>query len=165
MPEQAQKPNPYEAPDATSPGVLHSKPRRWPYLFWFGAIAYYAFSALSLPFAHRAWFGEVPVLAIFQIPKSIVKSVAHDLLLYLVHTSGWSRGSASPDYGMTHGWAMLIMVLLPPVIIGAVLWFLCPTANRRRFLIVFAACALIDGLITFWFDSTQSLKLYNTSFF
>jgi len=141
-------------------------PKRWPRIVCRCVCAYYLLSALTLPFVNKVWFGEAPVLALIQVPKSFIKSVVqHECLLPLIHWAGWSRGSASPDYAMTQGWAMGIMVSVPAICFLILLLLVRPFPHHRRLIVAVIMCAILDGIVTIWFDSTSSLKLYNAVYF
>lgn len=144
---------------------LSSARPRWPIVLVAVACWYYLTSATTLPLANYVWFEEIPPLAIIQLPKAILKSVVHDSLLAEVQRLGLSRGSASPDYIMTHGWAMGIMLLIPALLLTAVL-LLAPRVPHRRILIgILLSAAALDAAVTWWFDNTFSLKLFNGSYF
>lgn len=141
-------------------------PKQWPTIACFCVCAYYLLSALTLPFVNKIWLGEAPLLAPIQFPKTFLKSVVqHEGLLPFINWAGWSRGSASPDYAMTQGWAMGIMVCLPALCFTILLLLIRPLPHRGRLIAATIACALLDGIITLWFESTSSLKLYNAIFF
>lgn len=126
---------------------------------------YYVTSATTLPFVNSFWSGEIAPLALVQLPKAVIKSLVHDFLLSEVQRLGLSRGSASPDYIMTHGWAMGIMLAVPALLLTAVL-LLAPRVPYRRVLIgILLSAAAFDAAVTWWFDSTFSLKLFNGSYF
>lgn len=126
---------------------------------------YYVTSATTLPLVDLVWFGEIPPLAVVQLPKAVIKSVVHDFLLAEVQRLGLSRGSRSPDYIMTHGWAMGIMLIVPALLLTAVL-LLAPRVPYRRVLIgILLSAAAFDAMVTWWFDNTFSLKLFNGSYF
>lgn len=129
------------------------------------ACVYYLLSATTLPFVNMLWFGEIAVLAIFQLPKSFLKSVVHKLLLQAVHTFGLSRGSPSPDYIATHGWAMGIMAAAPALLLVTVFALLLRGRARIWLIGMVLLFATIDALVTIWFDSSSNLKLYNGSYF
>ena len=141
-------------------------PRSHRWLNWLTITAsvYYIISAVTLPFANKVWIGEIPVFGLIQLPKAFVKSVIHDVILHAVHRLGYSAGSASPDYGMTHPWAMSSMTAIPAILLITTL--LCLKSGRTRvlYLIAVIACATIDAVVTLWFDAASSLKLYNASF-
>ena len=147
----------------SSGGAAHRK--RWPKRLCLGLCAYYLLSALTLPFVNQWWLGEMAPLALFQSPKGFLKSVIHQGLMSFVTWAGWSRGSHSPDYGATHGWAMGLMASLPLITLIVILLTVRPLPGRSRLIAAAAGCALLDGLITFWFDSASNLKLYNAVFF
>jgi len=159
--------NPYKSSsmDDASAVVTTRTKRRWPVMVAACACVYYAISAITLPFTNAVWFGEIPPLAILQIPKSFIKSVVQEFLLRAVHVLGLSHGSASPDYIATHGWAMVIMAAAPALLLVAVFAFLRRDRMRDRLIAAVLIFALIDAIVTLWFDSTSSLKLYNASYF
>ncbi|MCH9655972.1 MAG: hypothetical protein K0U86_08500 [Planctomycetes bacterium] len=140
--------------------------KRWPGIICKCVCAYYLLSALTLPFVNKVWLGEAPLLALIQVPKSFIKSVVqHECVLPFIHWAGWSRGSASPDYAMTQGWAMGIMVSVPAVCILILLLLVRPFPHHWRWIAAVILCAILDGIVTLWFDSSSSLKLYNAIYF
>jgi hypothetical protein len=143
----------------------NSVARRWPKILVNIAACYYLLSALTLPFVNKFWLGEIPVLALIQLPKSFLKSAIHTPMMSAMHSLGYSHGSFSPDYGATHGWAMAIMVTLPALFIVAVLWKLRKLPQRRTLIVAVLVCASIDAVVTLWFDSVSHLKLFNAMFF
>lgn len=144
---------------------LSSARPRWPFILVAIACWYYVTSATTLPLADFVWFEEIPPLAIIQLPKAVIKSVVHDFLMAEVQRLGLSHGSFSPDYGMTHGWAMAIMLTVPALLLMTVL-LLAPRVPHRRILIgILLSAAAFDAAVTWWFDSTFSFKLFNGSFF
>ena len=156
------KANPYQSSLSNTPTQSQYG---WIDRFAVGACIYYIISAITLPFTNKAWVGEIPVFSILQIPKCILKSVVHDILLHAVHSFGWSRGSASPDYSMTHPWAMTFMLTIPALLL--VLAISYSRTGRTRTALVFSvvACGAIDAVVTLWFDASGSLKIYNGRFF
>ena len=139
--------------------------RRWPVIVAACACVYYGISAMTLPFANVVWLGEIPPLAILQLPKSFTKFVIQRFLLYAVNVLGLSRGSASPDHIATHGWAMVIMAAAPALLLVAVFAFLRRERRRNRLIAAVLIFASIDAIVTIWFDSSSRLKLYNTLYF
>lgn len=105
-----------------------------------------------------------PPLAIIQLPKSFLKSVIHEVLMSAMKGFGWSRGSHSPDYIATHGWAMVLMTTIPALLLIVALTGLRRLRHRRTAIAVILACATIDAVVTLWFDNVSSLKLYNASY-
>lgn len=150
---------------ANAPEIRTSAAHRWPRMLVTFAATYYLLSALTLPFVNKIWLGEIPLLALFQLPKSVLKSVVHPPLLSAMGFLGLSYGSASPDYGATHGWAMAIMVTLPALLIVGLLLMPRQLLQRRILVVVILVCAGIDAVVTLWFDSVSHFKLYNASYF
>ncbi|WP_298862602.1 hypothetical protein [uncultured Gimesia sp.] len=159
------------SPDETGGSEVESAdpavaPKRWPGIVCKCVCAYYILSALTLPFVNKVWLGEATLLALIQMPKSFLKSVVqHEFLLPFIHWAGWSRGSASPNYIMTQGWAMGIMISVPAVCFLILLLLVRPFPHRRRLIAAVIVCAILDGIVTLWFDSTSSLKLFNAIYF
>lgn len=162
--------NPYESPATnvpskplgrTAPGGL------WRHILTAGTglvIAYYALSFTTLPWADDVWLGEMPLLAIPQLPKMHLKSILQDGLIALLPLFGLDAGSPSPNSIRTHPWAMGLMVAGPPLLVAGLLVLTGRGARggRRRGALIGAllAVALVDGLVTFWFDSTSRLTLF-----
>ena len=159
-------PNPYEANHVDDAGDRRpSVKRRWPAIASLLACSYYVVSALSLPFAGRFWVGELPVLAVPQLPKSFLKSAFQHLLLGMVEALGLSRGSRSPDYLATHDLALGLMLALPAVALAVALLLPKRVPNRGWWIAAVLLGAAIDAAVTFWFDHSFSLKLFNASYF
>lgn len=72
--------------------------QRWPWIVAWCASGDFAVSTLTLPFANVIWHGELPPLALIQLPKSLLKSAVHETLMFAIESLGMSRGSFSPDY-------------------------------------------------------------------
>ena len=126
--------------------------------------AWFALSAITLPFVDWFWLGEMAPLALLQLPKSFLKSLVQAGLLSLMHQWGLSCGSASPDFIATHGWALLSAVVIPPMLLITCLSF-WRWPQRRYWLMALVACAACDAVVTLWFDSMSHLKLYNAVYF
>ena len=138
--------------------------RRWPSVIALFACIYYAGSALTLPFVNTIWLGEVPPLAVMQLPKSFLKSVVHEILMSVVNVLGMSQGSFSPDYGATHNWAMGVMTAVPALLLSSMFMLLRHVSHRRRLIAMILICATIDAIVTFWFDNAFDLKLFNARY-
>ncbi|MCO6457836.1 MAG: hypothetical protein J5I93_21225 [Pirellulaceae bacterium] len=160
--------NPYESPATVQPPQPHSPAgarQLWRRVLAVAigvVIAYYAFSSATLPWADDVWLGEVPLLAFPQLPKMHLKSVLQDGLIALLPLFGLDAGSPSPNSIRTHPWAMVLTAAGPPLlVIGLLLLPRSGRVGRRRALIAAVlAVATIDGLVTFWFDSTSRLSLF-----
>jgi hypothetical protein len=155
-------PNPYEpSRHVDAPKQNQPKLRGWLLVFTVLVCAYYVISALTLPAANKIWLGEIPLLALVQIPKAFLKTMVHKALMHAMHGLGISYGSFSPDFGATHGWAMLIMLTLPALLFATVLMRARGLEHRNRWVGLVLLLAAIDGMVTIWFDSVSRLKLFN----
>ena len=154
--------NPYQS-DKVPQGSRRGLADQWPIIVTAFISAYYFLSAITLPIANKVWFGEAPLLSILQIPKSFLKAIAQRLLLSGMDKMGWSFGSASPDYGATHPWAMGVMVALPAIIVTSLLAFNRPS-KWRLCIAAILILSLLDGAVTIWIETTSQLKHYNASF-
>ena len=154
--------NPYHASDLSH--TQKQPPHRWLKRFAGGACVYYILSAVTLPFANKAWIGEIPVFVPLQLPKTFIKSVIHDVFLRCVRQFGWSNGSASPDYRMIHPWAMTCMLTLPALLLIGTLLYFASARLRTVAVIAILACASVDAIVTLGFDAWSGLKIYNASF-
>lgn len=121
---------------------------------------YYAISAATLPFADSVWFGEMPVFAVWQLPKIFLHSYAQTFFMWILSVTGWSAGSPSPDMMATQPYAMTAMVMLPgcmPLLLAAVSRSL---KNVRVPAIILLNLAVIDAGVSFWFEQTSRLSLF-----
>lgn len=139
--------------------------QRWPWIVALCASSYFAVSALTLPFANTIWFGDLPPLALTQLPKSFLKSAVHEILMFVIESVGMSRGSFSPDYIATHDWAMGVMTAAPALLLVAAFLLLRRVSCRGKLIAIVLISATIDGIVTFWFDNAFNLKLFNASYF
>ncbi len=137
----------------------------WPFIVGLCACIYYAVSALTLPFVNVIWVGELPPLALIQLPKSFLKSGVHKILMLSLNVFGMSRGSFSLDYIATHDWAMGVMTVATAWLFVACILLLRRVSYRQKLVSIVLICALVDGIVTFWFDKTFNLKLFNASYF
>lgn len=158
--------NPYKPNGDAAGNNCHGHAvRRWPLIVGLCACSYYAASALTLPFVNVIWLGELPPLALIQLPKSFLKSAVHKILMSLLNAFGMSRGSFSPDYIATHDWAMGVMTIAPALLLVACILLLRRVSYHRKLISMVSICASVDGIVTFWFDKTFNLKLFNESYF
>lgn len=141
-----------------------SNSARWPQILCGCFCVYYILSFVTLPFVNKIWIGEWPVLATFQGPKSVLKSAIHQPMIAIMRWLGLSYGSHSPDYIATHNWALLAAMVIPVVLVVGIC-SMSRSTTRFRLLGVFLLCALLDAAVTFWFDSTSNLKLFNAVYF
>ncbi len=159
--KQAMADDPYKGPQSDFPRVtLRLVWRHVLTVLISGASVYYAVSACTLPFADSVWMGEIPLLAIPQLPKSLVHEYAQDFLMWLLRITGFSSGSPSPDMITTHSYAMLAITTLPlTLLIGLATLTRSLRSVRRPFLLL-VLLAGIDAGVSVWFDQTSNLSLY-----
>ncbi|MFO0913633.1 MAG: hypothetical protein U0795_11800 [Pirellulales bacterium] len=153
--------NPYDA-SGVGGAVAHgtARPSRWPSGLARCAAGYYLLSALSLPLVNRVWLGELPLLALIQLPKMWLKGIIQHGLTYLMRMLGQSSGSFSPDYLATHGLAVVLMALVPMLVVISCLALWPHLANRRRLILMVLVSGLIDGAVTIGFARVSALNLF-----
>lgn len=121
---------------------------------------YCLLSALTLPFAPSVWLGELPVLALLQLPKMAIHDGAQSLLMQLRTALGWSSGSPSPDMIATQPYAMAMMVTLPALVLLAAAAVSRSLWSVRRSAVFLAAAASLDAVVSIWFEQTSRLSLF-----
>lgn len=153
--------NPYES-SGVGGTVAHGvrRPSRWPSGLAWCAAGYYLLSALSLPLVNRVWLGELPLLALIQLPKMLLKGFIQHGLMYLMRMLGQSSGSFSPDYLATQGLAVVLMALVPMLVVISALALWPHLGNRRRLILMVLVSGLIDGAVTFGFIKLSPLNLF-----
>jgi len=154
--------NPFAAPTASE--LSSPQARNW----WHKLLAalmlllagYYAISAGTLPFVDSVWIGELPVFAVWQLPKVFLHDYAQTFFMWMLSVLGWSSGSPSPDMIATQPYAMMAMVVLP----GCVLLGLAAVSRSLKKVsasaIVLVSLAVIDAGVSFWFEQTSRLSLF-----
>ncbi len=86
-------------------------------------IVYFIASVLTLPFLDTLWLGEVPLLALVQLPKTALASwLRTDVVMEAMRTLGVSQGSFSPDYIVARSYALTITYVIPLGILFATQW-------------------------------------------
>ncbi|MCB1093181.1 MAG: hypothetical protein KDL87_16700, partial [Verrucomicrobiae bacterium] len=137
---------------------------RWPRVMGTCICTYFLASALTLPFVNQIWLGEWPALAMFQLPKSFLKSMIHPLLTAMVNWLGVSHGSRSSQWEAIHGWSLVAAVIVPALLVVLIL-SKSRAPLRRRLIGAILICAALDAVVTLWFDSVSHLKLFNAIYF
>ncbi len=69
----------------------NSAAKFWPRRFVTCAATYYLLSALTLPIVNRIWLGEIPLLALIQLPKSFLKSAIHTPMMSAMNSHSYVR--------------------------------------------------------------------------
>lgn len=129
---------------------------------WF-FIGWCALSCLTLPFIGRVWLGQVPILAVIQLPKiAIAGWLRTHVVMETITFLGFSRGSFSPDYILARPCALALAYLIPLAFIGVV------SLRRFRFrdeqlgflAVALPVMAVIDYVCTLIFADGRSLTIY-----
>jgi hypothetical protein len=161
-------------PPKTSPGDAHVLDYRPPPQGrrprgGFGAVAlrlvagYFVVSIVTLPFLDAVWFGELPLLALVQLPKTALAGwLRTDVVMPAIAALGLSRGSFSPDYVMARPYALALAYV--PVVLGVVAIMLWtrrrPDRWPRRWGWIALAAAATDFAATLWFAGGPGLTVY-----
>lgn len=132
-------------------------------MLWF-FIGYGALSCLTVPFTRHFWIGEIPTLALIQMPKILMAEwLRTHVVMEMVKFLGFSSGSFSPDYILARPYALALAYLLVMVIIGGIGWcFRFHFTDRQwRFVVtMFLATAIIDYLLTLTFTKGPGFTIY-----
>jgi hypothetical protein len=132
-------------------------------VLWFFA-GYWALSCLAIPFVGRLWLGEIPVLAIIQMPMIVAAQwLRIHVVMEIIKFLGCSRGSFSPDYILARPYALALAYLLTVVIIcGIGRYFRFHfTDERHRFVIAaFLVTAIADYLFILIFAAGPGFTIY-----
>lgn len=125
-------------------------------------IAYCIISILTLPLMNVVWLGEIPLLAVIQIPKIAVASwLRQDVVMEVIKILGWSKGSFSPDYIMARPYGLGLAYSIPLILVSLSLLLPgCSSGRHRRLTLIFFAALLVDGVFTCVFTDRRSLSLY-----
>lgn len=124
---------------------------------------YFVISIITLPFLDALWLGELPLLALVQLPKTAFAGwLRTAVVMPALGTLGLSRGSFSPDYMTARPYALAITYLL---VLGLVFAPLCirrsrMTPSRRRWACAALVAAVVDFVFTLWFAGGPRLTVY-----
>jgi hypothetical protein len=135
---------------------------------WWGKLvlqllaAYFLASIVTLPFIDVWWIGELPPLALVQLPKTeLAKWLQSDVVMPAIRAMGLSRGSPSPDHILSRPYALAIAYVL---VLGVVLLVLRMTKqitqSSRLWLWNTLAAAVIDFACTLWMAGGPGLTIY-----
>lgn len=123
--------------------------------------AYFVVSSLTLPFIDALWMGEVPLLAVIQLPKTALAGwLRTDVVMPAIGALGLSSGSFSPDYVMARPYALAIAYLAFLGLVFLSLWFTKQMKGScRRWLWITLIAAAIDFGFTLYFAG-RTLTVY-----
>jgi hypothetical protein len=125
-------------------------------------LVYCVLSILTLPFIDSLWLGEIPVIALVQVPKTFFAGwLRTDVVMPLIRTLGLSRGSFSPDYSLARPYALAIAYLLPLAIVFAFVRLRGEAARRYRlWSLALLLAAAIDFCLTLLLAGGPGLSIY-----
>ena len=125
-------------------------------------VVYCIVSIVTLPFVGAVWLGELPVLALIQIPKlPLAGWMREHIVMDAIKLLGFSKGSFSPDlitarpYGLGLAYSIPIIVVSLSLLIPG-----CSSSRHRRWALIFFAALMVDFVFTYIFASRRSLTLY-----
>jgi hypothetical protein len=125
-------------------------------------IAYLSLSIVTLPFVDELWFGEMPVLALFQFPKlNAALWLRRHVVMPVIGAIGLSQGSFSPDWSLAGPYALAITYLLPLGLILAIVWWrtrMSPPDGRIALML--AVVCLVDYGFVMAFGRGPGLSIY-----
>ncbi len=124
--------------------------------------AYGVVSALTLPLLDRLWLGEMPLLALIQVPKvEFAQWLCRNVVMTAIQRLGLSRGSFSPDYILARPYALAITYLLTLGILIATVWVRTrKAAPYRHWSYVLIIVAFLDYWFTLIFAGGPGLSIY-----
>lgn len=125
-------------------------------------IVYCLLCTLTIPFINAIWLGEIPVLALIQLPKiEYADWLRSGHVMQAIRLLGLSSGSASPDRILARPYALAIAYLYPLAILIAVLWMRTRMKQPyRRLTVLLLIAAAIDFAATLMFAHQRFLTIY-----
>jgi hypothetical protein len=127
-------------------------------------IVYYLVSIVTLPALNAIWIGELPLLAVIQMPKTEpAMFLRTHVVMPLIQDLGLSRGSYSPDLTFASPLAMAIVCLIPMLLL--LVYVLCQRDFFRRhvrWVVAVAVLAILDFGWTLMYASPRhgGLSIY-----
>ena len=136
--------------------------RRWPLRVLKGLVLYCIVSMATLPFVNWLWLGELPVIAVLQLPKLLLAEwLRTDVVMPAIKGLGLSSGAFSPDYTMARPYALVVAYLLPIVVVLVTAALRSRMASPYRLWSCLLLCAAaLDCLLTLKLASSPGLSLY-----
>ena len=124
--------------------------------------AYGVLSIITLPLIDVWWIGELPMLALPQVPKTgIADELRRAMVMHLLGPLGLSRGSFSPDWTLARPYALAVVYVVPLTV------WLTMIARRtgmqpphRHWAIAVVVLAIIDYAMTLLLASGPGLSIY-----
>ena len=125
-------------------------------------LVYFVISLVTLPFLDALWFGELPVLALPQLPKTLLAGwLRTGVVMPVIRAAGLSSGSFSPDYLLARPYALAIAYgLVVGPVLGVSRWCERGNAPSRRWVWAILIAAVADYGTTLWLAGGPGLSIY-----
>ena len=126
--------------------------------------AYLVVSVATLPFLDAIWIGELPVLALVQLPKiGLAERIRTGLVMPAIAALGMSSGSFSPDYLMARPYALAAayLVALAPVLLLVAWRTRMARRHVRRWALILLAVAVVDFIATLSLAGGPGFSIYS----
>jgi hypothetical protein len=119
---------------------------RWLQKAIYVLMVYYLVSIVTLPALNAIWIGELPLLAVIQLPKTKpAMYLRTHVVMPLIQDLGLSRGSHSPDLTLASPFAMALVCLVPMLLLLALsLWRRDFIRRHIRLVAAVVVLAIID---------------------
>ena len=126
------------------------------------ACGYLLLSSVTIPFSNAIWVGELPLLALVQVPKvSLANWLRHLMVMHVLVPIGLSRGSYSPDWMLARPWALAVVYVIPLTLLLTVVVFRRGAGQPwRRWVVLAGVLGVVDYFITLTFAGTRALTMY-----
>lgn len=123
---------------------------------------YFIVSMVTLPFINTVWLGEVPLLALIQVPKiTLAGWLRKQVVMEAIKLLGLSSGSFSPDYIMARPYGLGLAYMVPICVVAASIPWQSKLARRHwRLAFIFLATAVADYFLTLVVADSRSLTIY-----
>ncbi|MEW6160292.1 MAG: hypothetical protein AB1813_22895 [Verrucomicrobiota bacterium] len=125
-------------------------------------LCYFVISLVTLPLVDSVWIGELPVLALVQIPKLwLAKFFRKEVVMEVMRAWGLSSGSYSPDLIKARPYGLALAYLSPfaAAAMGARMWWEIVRPHKRM-LWVLALLIVADFFSTLLLSDRRFLTLY-----
>ena len=136
--------------------------RDWILMSLKGLVLYFVICMATLPFVDALWLGELPVLAVLQMPKlSTASWLRTGVVMPTIRGLGLSSGSFSPDYVMARPYALALAYIMAVVAVLVAAWVRTRMVRPYRWWSCLLLCsAVLDYLLTLKLTGPPGFTLY-----
>lgn len=144
------------------PVALRPNTRDWTLTTIKVFVFYFIISIATLPFVDALWLGELPVLAVPQLPKLLIAGwFRTGVIMPAISALGLSSGSFSSDYLMARPYALALAYLIPVITVPVVArGRMRVVQSYRSWTFLFLCIAVLDYLLTLRLTHTPGLSLF-----